>query len=60
VPEICTIFCATSNPLEVIVAQSDLGRGILGIIDGLPPAGIEAEADIADRKVLLRKMGYKL
>jgi adenosine/AMP kinase len=60
VPEVCTIFCATSNPLQVIVAQSDFGRGILGVIDGLPPAGIETEADETDRKELLRKMGYKL
>lgn len=60
VPEVCRIFCATANPLEVIVAKTDLGRGILGVIDGLPTVGIEKEEDIAERKDFLRKIGYKL
>ncbi len=60
VPEVCTIFCATANPLEVLVAQTEFGRGIIGVIDGLPPAGIETDADVADRMALLRKLGYKL
>ncbi len=60
VPEVCTVFCATANPVEVLVAQTDFGRGIIGVIDGLPPAGIETASDEADRKALLRKMGYKL
>jgi uncharacterized protein len=60
VPEVCTVFCATANPLEVVVAESDLGRGIVGVIDGMPPAGIETPADEAARKDLLRRIGYKL
>ena len=60
VPEVCRIFCATANPTEVIVAATDLGRGILGVIDGASPLGVEAEADIAWRKGFLRKIGYKL
>lgn len=60
VPEVCTVHCATANPLEVVVVQSDLGRGILGVIDGMPPAGIETPADEAARKALLRQIGYKL
>lgn len=60
VPEVCRIFCATANPLEVIVAKTDLGRGILGVIDGLPTVGIEKDEDIAERKDFLRKIGYKL
>lgn len=60
VPEVCGIFCATANPLEVIVAETELGRGVVGVIDGLPPAGIESDADEADRKTLLRRIGYKL
>ncbi|MGO9197354.1 MAG: adenosine-specific kinase [Acidimicrobiales bacterium] len=60
VPEVCTVFCATANPLEVLVAESDLGRGVVGVIDGLPPAGVETAADEADRKALLRAIGYKL
>jgi hypothetical protein len=60
VPEVCGIFCATANPVELVVAQSDLGRGIVGVIDGLTPAGTETDADIADRKQLLRTIGYKL
>ncbi len=60
VPEIVTLFCATANPTEVIIAESDLGRGILGVIDGLSPMGIEGEEDIAWRKGFLRQIGYKL
>jgi adenosine/AMP kinase len=60
VPEVCRIFCATANPMEVIVAKTDLGRGILGVIDGLPTVGIEKDEDIAERKDFLRKIGYKL
>lgn len=59
VPEVCRIHCATANPLEIIIAKTDLGRGILGVIDGLPTKGIETEADIAERKDFLRKIGYK-
>jgi uncharacterized protein len=59
VPEVCRIFCATANPVEVIIAKTDLGRGILGVIDGLPTMGIEKEEDIAERKDFLRKIGYK-
>lgn len=60
VPEVCRIFCATANPAQVIVAESAQGRGILGVIDGGTPLGVEAEKDIAERKGLLRKFGYKL
>ena len=60
VPEVCRIFCATANPTEVIVAATDQGRGILGVVDGSPPMGVEGEQDIAWRKDLLRKIGYKL
>jgi adenosine/AMP kinase len=58
--EVCTIFCATANPTEVILAQSEQGRGILGVIDGFSPKGIEKEDGIAWRKELLRKFKYKL
>ncbi len=60
VPEIVTIFCATANPVEVVVAESEQGRGILGVIDGEPPVGVETEEDKAWRKGFLRKIGYKL
>lgn len=59
VPEVCGIYCATANPVEVILANTDLGRGILGLVDGSSPKGIEQESDIADRKALLRRFGYK-
>ncbi|MFZ3365941.1 MAG: adenosine-specific kinase [Candidatus Sulfotelmatobacter sp.] len=59
VPEVCSIFCATANPVEVVVAQSEQGRGVLGVIDGSSPKGIEGQADIAWRHDLLRKIGYK-
>ncbi|MCD6142117.1 adenosine-specific kinase [Candidatus Bipolaricaulota bacterium] len=60
VPEVCRIYCATANPVEVIVAQTDQGRGILGVIDGNSPKGVETDADIQTRKEFLRKIGYKL
>lgn len=57
--EVCSLFCATANDVEVIIAQSQSGRGILGVIDGQSPKGVEKESDIAWRKELLRKIGYK-
>jgi uncharacterized protein len=60
VPEVCGVFCATANPVEVLVAQTELGRGIAGVVDGSPPLGVETTDDQAERKALLRKMGYKL
>jgi len=60
VPEVCHIFCATANLTEVIVAESEQGRGVLGVIDGASPLGVEDEAGIAWRKEFLRKIGYKL
>lgn len=60
VPEVCRIFCATANPTEVVIAQTDQGRGILGVVDGASPKGAEGEADVAWRKDLLRRIGYKL
>jgi adenosine/AMP kinase len=60
VPEVCTIHAATANPLEIIVAETELGRGILGVVDGLASKGIETPADIEQRKEFLRKIGYKL
>lgn len=59
-PEVCRIFCATANPVTVILAESAQGRGILGVVDGLKPKGIEGDDHVADRKALLRKFGYKL
>ncbi len=59
-PEVCRIFCATANPVEVLLAETELGRGILGVVDGASPLGIEAEEDIAWRKGFLRMIGYKL
>lgn len=60
VPEVCRIFCATANPCEVLVAETDRGRGILGVVDGSPPEGVETEADQARRRDFLRMIGYKL
>lgn len=60
IPEVCNIYCATANPVEVIIAEGDVGRGILGVIDGLKPKGIESEEDINWRHEFLRKIGYKL
>jgi adenosine/AMP kinase len=59
VAEVCQIYCATANPVEVIVAETEQGRGILGIVDGVKTKGIEADADIKVRKEFLRKIGYK-
>jgi len=59
-PEVCSIFCATANPVEIILAESSQGRGILGVIDGASPKGVEDAAGIKWRKDLLRKIGYKL
>ncbi|MFZ2413238.1 MAG: adenosine-specific kinase [Candidatus Cryosericum sp.] len=59
VPEVCTIFAATANALKIIVADDETGRGILGVIDGEKPRGIESESDAKDRKTLLRRFGYK-
>jgi len=60
VPEVCRIYCATANPLEVIVAQTEQGRGVLGVIDGGAPLGVENDEDVRGRKQLLRTIGYKL
>ena len=59
VPEVVRVYCATANPVQVVVAATEQGRGIMGVIDGVPPAGIEGEADIAARKSFLRAIGYK-
>jgi len=59
-PEVCHIFCATANPVEVVVAETEQGRGILGVIDGFLPKGIEKEEDIEKRKKFLRTINYKL
>jgi adenosine/AMP kinase len=59
VPEVCSIFCATANPVEVIVAETEQGRGVLGVVDGTSPKGIETEHHIAERRQFLRKIGYK-
>jgi len=59
-PEVCSIYCATANPVEVIIAETDQGRGILGVIDGVKSKGVETEADIKTRKEFLRTIGYKL
>lgn len=60
VPEVCHIFCATANPVEVAVVETGQGRGITGVIDGYASKGIESDADVVERKELLRKIGYKL
>jgi adenosine/AMP kinase len=60
VPEVCRIFCATANPTEVVVAETTPGRAILGVVDGSSPRGVETDQDVADRKELLRRFGYKL
>ncbi|MCY1268351.1 Adenosine specific kinase [compost metagenome] len=60
VPEVCRIYCATANPTQVILAETDQGRGVLGVVDGFSPRGVEGEEDIAWRKGLLRQIGYKL
>jgi uncharacterized protein len=60
VPEVCTVFAASANPLEVVVAETEQGRGIIGVIDGFKSKGIETDDDIAERKAFVRKIGYKL
>jgi adenosine/AMP kinase len=60
VPEVCNIFMATANPFQVILAETEQGRGILGVVDGFAAKGIETESDVAERKQFLRKIGYKL
>ncbi|GAA3511850.1 adenosine-specific kinase [Actinocatenispora rupis] len=60
VPEVCGIFCATANPVQVLVAEVGGGRGVVGVVDGLPPVGVETDADVADRRTLLRELGYKV
>jgi adenosine/AMP kinase len=59
VPEVCSIFCATANPVEVILAETEQGRGVMGVIDGVKTQGAESESDVAERKALLRRFGYK-
>jgi adenosine/AMP kinase len=60
VPEVCRIFCATANPVEVVLAETKQGRGILGVVDGVKTKGVETEDDVAQRKAFLRMIGYKL
>lgn len=60
VPEVCCVLCATANDLEIVVAESDLGRGIVGVIDGRTPLGVEKDEDVEERRRFLRKIGYKL
>lgn len=59
-PEICTIYCATANPLEIITISTEQGNGIIGVVDGFPPKGVESKEDKLERKGFLRKIGYKL
>jgi len=59
-PEVCSVYCATANPLEVIVACTEQGNGIIGVVDGFPPKGVEGDEDKTKRKEFLRKIGYKL
>lgn len=59
VPEVCSIFCATANPVTVIVAENEQGRGVMGVIDGSPPKGVETAEDAGKRRDFLRKIGYK-
>ena len=59
-PEVCHIYCATANPVEVVVAETEQGRGIMGVIDGVKTKGVESDQDIRTRKEFLRKIGYKL
>jgi hypothetical protein len=59
-PEVCRIYCATANPVEVLLVETAQGRGIIGVVDGSSPLGVESEKEIAERKGLLRKFGYKL
>ena len=59
VPEVCSIFCATANPVEVVVAESEQGRGVIGVIDGSSPKGVETPEDVEKRRGFLRMIGYK-
>jgi uncharacterized protein len=59
IPEVCSIFCATANPVEAIVAKTEQGRGVMGVIDGNSPKGVEGPSDIVPRKEFLRQIGYK-
>lgn len=58
--EVCSVYCASANPVEVIVAVTERGRGVMGVVDGLPPKGVETDGDVAARKEFLRQIGYKL
>ena len=60
VPEVCSIYCAGANPVEVVIARTEQGRGIMGVIDGLPPQGVEGKKDVDARRKLLRRLRYKL
>jgi adenosine/AMP kinase len=60
VPEVCTVFCATANPVDVVVVATGHGRGVVGVVDGSPPVGVEGDADVVARQALLRELGYKL
>jgi uncharacterized protein len=60
IPEVCTIYAATANPLEVLIAETSQGKGVMGVIDGLKSKGIETDSDIVERRAFLRKIGYKL
>ncbi|RJQ51240.1 MAG: adenosine monophosphate-protein transferase [Nitrospiraceae bacterium] len=59
-PEVCCVYCATANPVEVVIAETEQGRGVLGVVDGFSPRGVESGPDRSDRKEFLRKIGYKL
>jgi len=59
VPEVCTVFCATANPVQAVIAESEHGRGVLGVIDGLPPKGVETAGDAEKRRAFVRMIGYK-
>ncbi|HEY7755715.1 MAG TPA: adenosine-specific kinase [Actinomycetota bacterium] len=60
VPEVCRVYCATANPLEIVVGETEQGRGVLGVIDGASPNGVETDEDVVERKEMLRRFGYKL
>jgi uncharacterized protein len=60
VPEVCTVFAATANPLQILIAETEQGRGIVGVVDGFKSKGIETEKDVVERRAFLRKIGYKL